>query len=79
MSSEAIFTSIRKAAGTSPDGLNGYLLLLHLGTDPRRTDKFYDRLPQLIEDLEKDGYHWIPLDNLLADANQQAWRSASSW
>jgi endoglucanase len=79
VSSEAIFTSIRKAAGTSPDGLNGYLLLLHLGTDPRRTDKFYDRLPQLIEDLEKDGYHWVTLDNLLADANQPAWRSASSW
>ena len=74
MNSEAIFTSIRKAAGTSPDGLNGYLLLLHLGTDPRRMDKFYYRLPQLIKGLEQDGYHWVLLDKLLADANQPAWR-----
>jgi peptidoglycan/xylan/chitin deacetylase (PgdA/CDA1 family) len=37
-------------------GLNGYILLIHPGTDPRRTDKFYLRLDTLINYLEKKNY-----------------------
>ena len=38
------------------DGLNGFILLIHFGTDPKRTDKFYDRLDELITTLKHKGY-----------------------
>lgn len=45
--------------------LNGHLLMIHLGTDPRRTDKFYNRLPDIIKTLTKRGYHFVSLPALL--------------
>ncbi|MBB3188204.1 glycoside hydrolase family 9 protein [Microbacter margulisiae] len=45
--------------------LNGFLLLTHLGTDKRRTDKFYDKLDQLITTLQQKGYHFVPINALL--------------
>lgn len=49
----------------SSNGLNGFILLLHIGTDPRRTDKFYRFLPQLIEHLKGQGYRFVKVDDLL--------------
>jgi endoglucanase len=37
-------------------GLNGYILLIHPGTDPRRTDKFYLRLDSVLNYLENKNY-----------------------
>jgi len=37
-------------------GLNGNLLLIHLGTDRRRHDKLYNRLNEIIIRLKKLGY-----------------------
>lgn len=45
-------------------GLNGYIILVHLGTDPRRTDKLYDRLPSLLLSLEEKGYRFCRIDQL---------------
>ena len=45
--------------------LNGHLLMVHLGTDERRVEKFYDRLPALIKELKKRGYTFVPLLDLL--------------
>ncbi len=36
--------------------LNGFYLLLHVGTDPKRKDKLYHRLPDLIQGLKQRGY-----------------------
>lgn len=47
------------------DKLNGSILLIHAGTDPRRTDKFYLRLGELIQLLKKNGYRISSLDALL--------------
>jgi peptidoglycan/xylan/chitin deacetylase (PgdA/CDA1 family) len=38
------------------DGLNGFILLTHFGTDANRTDKFYNRLDKLISTLKQKGY-----------------------
>ena len=38
--------------------LNGAILLIHLGTDPRRTDKLYHSLGQIIDDLTAIGYQF---------------------
>ena len=46
--------------------LNGHLLLIHFGTSPQRTEKFYDRLPKLIKDLRKKGYIFTPLKDAVA-------------
>jgi endoglucanase len=49
----------------SAEGLNGAILLVHLGTDPRRTDKLYDRLPVMIDTLRKRGYRFVRIDHLI--------------
>ena len=59
--SEEIMQSI-KAKG---DDLNGFILLLHIGTDPARTDKFYRRLDELIEFLRSRKYEFVRVDDLL--------------
>lgn len=46
-------------------GLNGYILLLHIGTDPKRTDKFYFKLNELINTLKQKGYSFKRIDELL--------------
>jgi len=60
-SSEEIMQSIRNQG----DDLNGFILLLHIGTDPKRTDKFYNRLPELIEFLRSKNYDLVRIDALL--------------
>ena len=37
-------------------GMNGFIFLSHMGTDPRRKDKFYNRLDDLINYLLEQGY-----------------------
>jgi endoglucanase len=58
LSSDTIFTRILRFERSRPDGLNGFILLTHIGTDPRRKDKFYMRLDELITTLENKGYHF---------------------
>ena len=55
-SSAQIFASILRFEELSPTGLNGVILLMHIGTDPRRTDKFYLHLEDLISELKDRGY-----------------------
>lgn len=47
------------------EGLNGFLLLSHIGTHPDRTDKFYSTLDDLIKILDKRGYEFVSLRELL--------------
>ena len=47
--------------------LNGHLLMIHLGTDERRVEKFYDRLPALIKELKKKGYTFVPLNEIVGN------------
>ena len=44
---------------------NGFILLIHLGTDPRRKDAFYDQLDTLLHTLKDKGYHFVTVDALL--------------
>jgi len=45
--------------------MNGFILLLHVGTDPKRKDKFYDSLQQLIRLFRIRGYELVGVDELL--------------
>lgn len=64
-SSNDIFASIEKRALTAPSKLNGYLLLLHVGADPRRKDVFYEHLPKLLDMLLGRGYQLLRVNDLL--------------
>lgn len=63
--SNTIFSSILNYERQSADGMNGFIMLVHLGTDPRRTDKFYHKLPELIKVLKDRGYKFERIDSLL--------------
>lgn len=64
-SSTAIMDSILQYEKESTNGLNGFILLVHIGTDPKRTDKFYFKLPELITELKSKGYGFVKIDELL--------------
>ncbi len=45
-------------------GLNGYILLIHPGTDPKRTDKLYYHLNSILSYLENKGYSFHSFSEL---------------
>lgn len=67
LSSEAIFRSITEYEQKDPSGLNGFILLIHAGAGPQRTDKFFHKLPELINYLKKKNYRPVRIDELLSD------------
>ena len=60
-STDTIIKRILEYEKNEPNGLNGFILLSHIGTDPRRTDKFYKRLDELIAILKEKGYSFKSL------------------
>ena len=62
---KTIFQSILTRESMYPNGLNGFILLMHAGTDSRRTDKFYHRLIELIRWLKEKNYEPVRIDELL--------------
>jgi endoglucanase len=64
-SSDEIYQSILNCVSADPNGLNGFILLIHVGTDPRRTDKFYNRLDRLLGELKRKGYRFVRIDQLV--------------
>jgi len=65
VSSQAIFDSILRREREDPHGLNGFLLLLHLGSGPDRADKFHTRFGELLDALAGRGYQFVRVDELL--------------
>ncbi len=55
-SSETILNDIKDFEKKDPNGLNGCIMLIHLGTAPERTDRFYNRLGELLTFLKRNGY-----------------------
>lgn len=67
--SQIIYESIAGYETTHPQGLNGFILLMHIGTDPLRTDKFYNRLDELIDFLKAKKYQFRKVDHLKSPGN----------
>lgn len=65
LSSDTIYNRIMRFEKQQPNGLNGFILLIHAGTDPKRSDKFYKRLPILILELKSLDYEFVRIDELL--------------
>ena len=64
-SSDVIYKSIIDYEQKGESGLNGFIFLMHIGTDTKRTDKFYYRLPELIRWFKKKDYRLVRIDELL--------------
>ena len=71
LSSEEIYQRILSYEKSDPHGLNGFILLIHPGTSPARTDKFYNRLGQLLDELSARGYSMVRIDELLVTARKE--------
>ncbi|MDR1348888.1 MAG: polysaccharide deacetylase family protein [Prevotellaceae bacterium] len=63
--SKTIYSNILKYENDNPDGLNGFILLMHFGVDAERTDKLYNLLDSLMTDLEHKGYAFVTITELL--------------
>ncbi len=72
VSSPAIFESILEREREGPHGLNGFILWLHLGSGPGRTDKFHPRFGELLETLGNKGYQFVRVDELLGSRREAA-------
>jgi endoglucanase len=57
-SSEQIWINLKNFEENEPNGLNGAILLIHPGTEPERTDKFYHLLDNLIGYFYSNGYRF---------------------
>jgi peptidoglycan/xylan/chitin deacetylase (PgdA/CDA1 family) len=62
ISSEKIYNNILEYEIKTPNGLNGFILLTHIGTHPDRKDKFYHKLDDLIYELKQRGYLFKKLE-----------------
>lgn len=65
ISSEAIMLRIKEYEAKDPNGLNGFILLTHIGSGPKRSDKFHDRLSALIDFILSKKYEPVRIDELL--------------
>jgi peptidoglycan/xylan/chitin deacetylase (PgdA/CDA1 family) len=65
ISSDAIFSKIKEYESKDPKGLNGFILLAHIGSGPKRTDKFHNKIDELIGWLKGKGYEPVRIDDLL--------------
>ncbi|MBN1348528.1 glycoside hydrolase family 9 protein, partial [candidate division KSB1 bacterium] len=77
ISSAEILKSILEYEQRHANGLNGFILLSHIGTHPSRTDKFYLKLGELIDELRARGYGFRRVDEML-DSASSAWRLADA-
>ncbi|MCD6598891.1 MAG: polysaccharide deacetylase family protein, partial [Bacteroidales bacterium] len=64
-SSAFIYQNIINFEKESVSGLNGFILLMHIGTASERTDKFYFHLEKLITELKSKSYQFESINHLL--------------
>jgi peptidoglycan/xylan/chitin deacetylase (PgdA/CDA1 family) len=65
VSSKDILRSIFNREQRDAEGLNGFLLLLHIGAGPGRRDKFQHKFDQLMDYFHDRSYEMVRVDELL--------------
>jgi peptidoglycan/xylan/chitin deacetylase (PgdA/CDA1 family) len=75
VSANTIFESIIDRENRDPNGLNGFFLLFHIGSGPRRTDKFHTRFGELLDRLGSKGYKFVAVDEMFEPEAAQARRN----
>jgi peptidoglycan/xylan/chitin deacetylase (PgdA/CDA1 family) len=69
IASRRIYDDILAYEQKDPHGLNGFLLLLHVGSG--RRDPFHPRLAPLCDELARRGYAMVRVDELLSAASRR--------
>ncbi|MEO0417003.1 MAG: polysaccharide deacetylase family protein, partial [Verrucomicrobiota bacterium] len=64
-SSDRIMSYVWECEAKDSKGLNGHMMLIHLGVGAKRTDKFYYKLGDLIDQLRQKGYQLNKVDDHL--------------
>jgi peptidoglycan/xylan/chitin deacetylase (PgdA/CDA1 family) len=64
-SSDVILKSVYDYEQKSPSGLNGFIMLMHVGAGPQRADGLHNRLDELLKFLEEKNYKVVTLEGLL--------------
>jgi peptidoglycan/xylan/chitin deacetylase (PgdA/CDA1 family) len=64
VSSQRILDNIYAKHRSDANGLNGVVLLMHLGAGDRRKDKLHLRLGELLDELSRKGYRFVRIDEL---------------
>lgn len=72
VTSQRIYDDILAYEQRDPHGLNGFILLLHLGSG--RKDPFHPRLGPLCDVLTKRGYKFVRIDGLVGQTNHDSLR-----
>lgn len=66
VTAEEMVQSVYDYEKKDPDGLNGFMLLMHIGAGPRRTrDQLYNHLGEMLDALSSRGYSFVRVDDLL--------------
>lgn len=69
VTSEDMVKSVYAREESDPHGLNGYIILIHIGASPKRTrDHLYNYMGGMIDELARRGYKFVRVDELLAAA-----------
>ncbi len=68
--SQRIVDSILTREREDPRGLNGFILLLHVGSGPGRADKMHDRVGELLSELSRRHYRFVRIDELLREGGR---------
>jgi peptidoglycan/xylan/chitin deacetylase (PgdA/CDA1 family) len=71
VSSKDILDSILRKEQQDPNGLNGFILLLHIGSGPGRADKFSARFGALLDYLAEKSYCFVRVEELLEAAGRR--------
>lgn len=77
-SSEEIYRQLLDYESSAAAGLNGFIILIHPGVAPERTDLFYFRLGHLIDELRRRGYSLVRVDQLLSPEPDEIEKAAAS-
>ena len=63
---EEVITFLEEWEKSDSHGMNGAIILMHLGT-PRKYEKLIDILPEFIEKMQKQGYRFVTVSEVLND------------
>ncbi|HNV02816.1 MAG TPA: polysaccharide deacetylase family protein [Vicinamibacterales bacterium] len=71
VSSQRIVDSVLERERAGPDGLDGFILLLHIGAGPGRADKMHARVGELLDELARRRYRFVRVDDLLREGGDR--------
>jgi endoglucanase len=64
-STEGILQWLKEAVQANSHQWNSTMMLVHAGTNPRRKDKLYHRLAEIIQYLRQKGFLFRRIDDLI--------------